>query len=160
VPRIKVIGEDRMCFWVDAKTLEPERASYFDPWVFSDPEDVPTMHVNEWKKRRYDRWLNETRFRAAAQAAQGKNLKETTMSAASLAHASKPKHRARAVQAMALHICCTDKTDGFCSPLDGSCSNPLGGKPERRLNCMDAAEQLMRAMETRGLMVVWPYDKD
>ena len=81
------------------------------------------------------------------------------MSIAGLAHESKPKHRARAVEAMALHICVTDKTDGFCSPRDGFCFNPLGGKPERRQNCMHAAEQLMRAMETRGLMVVWPYDR-
>ena len=75
-------------------------------------------------------------------------------------HDSKPKHRERAVDAMALHICTTDKTDGFCSPRDGSCFNPLGGKPGMQQNCMHAADQLMRAMETRGIMVVWPYDTD
>lgn len=65
--RIKVLGEDRMCFWVDAKTLEPEQSSYFDPWAFSDPEDVRSMHVNEWSTLRYNKWLNETRFRPEAQ---------------------------------------------------------------------------------------------
>jgi hypothetical protein len=82
------------------------------------------------------------------------------MSAKGLAHESKIKHRNRAVAAMAMHICVTDKTDGFCTPRDGSCCNPLGGKPERRQNCMHAAEQLMKALETRGLMVVWPYDTE
>lgn len=75
-------------------------------------------------------------------------------------HASKPKHRARAVEAMAYHICACEKTDGFCSPRDGKCHNPLGGKREMRQNCMASSEQLMRAIESRGCMVVWPYDKD
>jgi hypothetical protein len=69
-------------------------------------------------------------------------------------HASKPKHRARAVKAMAHEICVTEYTDGFCSPRDGICYGT------ERHNCMKAAEGCMRAMEGRGLMVVWPYDKD
>lgn len=55
--RIKVIGEDRMCFWVDAKTLEPLGCGSFDTWAFSDPEKVPTMHANEWSAQRYARWI-------------------------------------------------------------------------------------------------------
>jgi hypothetical protein len=50
---IKVIGEDRMCFWVDAATLEPAGCGSFDPWAFSDPERVPSMDANEWNARRY-----------------------------------------------------------------------------------------------------------
>lgn len=67
---------------------------------------------------------------------------------------SKPKHRARAVEAMALHLCASRFTDGFCSPRDGKCHN----RPH--LDCMRAAEGCMRAMETVGIKVVWPYDKE
>jgi hypothetical protein len=52
--RIKVVCEDRTYFWVDAKTLGPLGVGSYDPWCFSDPEKVPTMHVNEWNARRYD----------------------------------------------------------------------------------------------------------
>jgi hypothetical protein len=72
-------------------------------------------------------------------------------------HASKPKHRTRAVQAMAEHICASDYTDGFCGPRDGECRH---GRPSGYRDCVKTAEHCMRAMESRGVMVVWPYDKD
>ena len=51
--KIKVVGNDRMFFWVDANTLEPLGLSSFDPWAFSDPELVTTMSESEWQSRRY-----------------------------------------------------------------------------------------------------------
>jgi transposase len=73
-------------------------------------------------------------------------------------HASKPKHRTRAVQAMADHLCASDFTDGFCSPRDGQCRG--GSQVTPRRNCMHVAEQCMQSIECRGVMVVWPYDKE
>ena len=46
-----------MCFWVDAETLEPLGCSVYDAYAFSDPEPVPSMHVNEWSLRRVGQWL-------------------------------------------------------------------------------------------------------
>jgi hypothetical protein len=49
---IKVIGEDRMCFYVDPVTLGPRSCGSYDAWAFSDPENVPSMSVDEWNLRR------------------------------------------------------------------------------------------------------------
>jgi hypothetical protein len=73
-------------------------------------------------------------------------------------HVSRPKHRARAVEAMADHLCATDFTDGFCSPRDGKCRGGNQVIPNR--NCMQVAEQCMQSMECRGVMVIWSYDKE
>lgn len=73
-------------------------------------------------------------------------------------HQSKPKHRVRAVQAMAGHICASDYTDGFCGPRDGVCQKGFPDRPRHR-DCIKTAEHCMRAMESVGVMVVWPYDK-
>jgi hypothetical protein len=70
---------------------------------------------------------------------------------------STPKHRARAVEAMARHRCETDKTDGFCCPRDGKCQRNLDGKRDH-LDCMRSAENLMRTLEGRGMSVVWDHD--
>lgn len=45
--RMKVCTDDRMCFYVDAETLEPMTVSTFDAWCFSDP-DAPVMSHAEW----------------------------------------------------------------------------------------------------------------
>jgi hypothetical protein len=70
-------------------------------------------------------------------------------------HATLPKHRARAVQAMANHLCTTDYTDGFCGPRDGRCTK----EGPRRRDCIRAATGLFEALVTVGIQVVWPYDK-
>lgn len=68
---------------------------------------------------------------------------------------SLPKHRERAVQAIAEHVCSVSLTDGFCGPRDGKCQrqNNLG-----RLDCCRLAEGCVHAMETRGMSVVWDHD--
>lgn len=70
------------------------------------------------------------------------------------AHDSKPKHRARAIQAIAAELCACHFTNGFCAPRDGVCH----GSTTR--DCMKLADGCMRAMESVGVMVVWPYDKE
>lgn len=70
---------------------------------------------------------------------------------------SLPKHRARAVEAMAKQLCETDFTNGFCCVQDGKCQrNTAESRPDR--NCMKVAEGLMRSMEGRGVSVVWDHD--
>jgi hypothetical protein len=68
------------------------------------------------------------------------------------------KHRARAIDNVASHLCSTDLTDGFCGPRDGQCFNPGRGR-NARLNCMARAESIMQAVESRGCTVVWVFDK-
>lgn len=65
------------------------------------------------------------------------------------------KHRARALHAIANHVCLTDLTDGFCGPHDGVCCQS-GRRP--RGGCDTVAEGILSAMETRGMVVVWDYD--
>lgn len=48
---IYVIGIDRMCFWVDDKTLEPTNVSCYDAFAFLDPHE-PHISINEWNRRR------------------------------------------------------------------------------------------------------------
>lgn len=65
---------------------------------------------------------------------------------------SLPKHRARAVEAIASELCNTHFTDGFCGPRDGKCHQG------RHVDCMRLAHGCMKAMETRGMSVVWDHD--
>ena len=52
--KIRVVGTDRMCFPVDAKTLAPLACSTYDAHAFSDPdpEPVETISVGQWLNRR------------------------------------------------------------------------------------------------------------
>ena len=52
--KIKVVGNDLMCFPVCPKTSEPKACSLFDAYAVSqpDPEPIETISVNEWNKRR------------------------------------------------------------------------------------------------------------
>lgn len=70
---------------------------------------------------------------------------------------SLPKHRTRALEALARHVCETDKTDGFCCLRDGKCMNDVSGT-RPHLNCVRIAEGLMKAIEGRGMSVVWDHD--
>lgn len=51
-----VVGEDRMCFPVDAFTLEPLRTACYDAHCFSDPEPGYHSHISlgEWNRLRND----------------------------------------------------------------------------------------------------------
>lgn len=70
------------------------------------------------------------------------------------------RHRARAVDQLARHMCSTDLTDGFCTITEGECRNPARGNSwSPSQNCMVRAEGLMQAIETVGCAVVWAYDK-
>lgn len=61
---IKVIAPDNTYFLVDVETLEPKSTGGYDPWWRDQSDGLPVIGVNEWNKRRYERWLNKTRFRA------------------------------------------------------------------------------------------------
>lgn len=52
--KIKVIGEDKMCFAADPVTLEPLSCSTYDLHAWSDPDTDPieTLHFEEWQRRR------------------------------------------------------------------------------------------------------------
>ena len=52
---IKVIGEDRMCFYVDPHTLEPRSCGCYDAWAHTDPEP-PQISASEWQSRRNAQW--------------------------------------------------------------------------------------------------------
>lgn len=51
--KIKVVGEDFMCFPVDPKTLMATSCSTYDPYAFSDPdsEAVETIGIGEYYRR-------------------------------------------------------------------------------------------------------------
>ena len=51
--RIKVVGEDKMCFPVNARTLEAESCGSYDPHAWCDPDPAPleTLDVAEWQRR-------------------------------------------------------------------------------------------------------------
>ena len=51
--RIKVVGEDKMCFPVNARTLEAESCGSYDPHAWCDPDPGPleTIGVAEWQMR-------------------------------------------------------------------------------------------------------------
>lgn len=48
---IKVIGNDLMCFPVDAETLKPLKCGCYDPWAWSDPEPGEHISIGEWNLR-------------------------------------------------------------------------------------------------------------
>lgn len=51
--RLLVVGEDRMCFEVDAETLDPKTCSCYDAYAFTDPRrDIERISIGEWQQRR------------------------------------------------------------------------------------------------------------
>lgn len=72
------------------------------------------------------------------------------------------KHKARALRAIAEHICSTNLTDGFCGPRDEdgklSCIGQKGARPKER-NCVVRARGMLQAMDTVGIVPVWVHDK-
>jgi hypothetical protein len=52
--KVKVVGNDLMCFPADPKTLEPLACSTYDAWARSDPDHDPieTIGFSEWLHRR------------------------------------------------------------------------------------------------------------
>jgi len=48
---IEVVCESKMCFRVDAQTLEPLGTTYYEPAALSDPRG-PQMSHSEWCLRR------------------------------------------------------------------------------------------------------------
>jgi hypothetical protein len=51
---IEVVCEDKMCFKVDAVTLEPVGKSYYEPAALSDPRGRQMSH-SEWSRSVMDR---------------------------------------------------------------------------------------------------------
>ena len=51
--KIKVVGEDLLCFPVNPITLEAESCGCFDSYAFTapDPEPDETIHFTEWWSR-------------------------------------------------------------------------------------------------------------
>ena len=68
------------------------------------------------------------------------------------------KHYERAVDAIALHRCSTDLTDGFCGPRDGRCPGHDENRPDRC--CIVSAKGILDALASRGMIVVWVFDKE
>ncbi|MCC6775610.1 MAG: hypothetical protein IT537_03080 [Hyphomicrobiales bacterium] len=66
---------------------------------------------------------------------------------------TRAKHRDRALQAIAEHRCATDLTNGFCTPHGGKCQR----KGTR--DCCREAAGILAAIESRGMSVIWSYDK-
>jgi hypothetical protein len=52
--RIKVVGNDMICFPAHPQTLEPLACGTYDPhaWSDPDPEPVETITINEWQLRK------------------------------------------------------------------------------------------------------------
>jgi hypothetical protein len=72
----------------------------------------------------------------------------------------KKKHRRRAIGAMAEHLCSTDLTNGFCSPVfvEGKMSGVVRCARNSGRNCVARAEGLAQAIESRGCSIVWGHD--
>ena len=53
--KVKVVGEDLMCFPAAVGTLDPLSCGCYDPWAWVDPDSEPveTISINEWQKRRH-----------------------------------------------------------------------------------------------------------
>lgn len=64
VGKVKVVGENMMCFPARPGDLEPLACSSYDPCAWSDPDQEPveTISVGEWQKRRYDMWRKSRRY--------------------------------------------------------------------------------------------------
>lgn len=62
--RILVVGDDRMCFEVDALTLDPRTTSRYDAYAFTDPRrDIERISCAEWNVRRNAQWDAQQRAR-------------------------------------------------------------------------------------------------
>ncbi|MDN3278779.1 hypothetical protein QWJ07_31270 [Frankia sp. RB7] len=74
--------------------------------------------------------------------------------------ALKDKHRRRAIGALADHLCATDMTTGFCSPIyiTGMMSGEVRCARNSGRNCVARAEGLVQAIENRGCSIVWDHD--
>ena len=61
--RIYVVCPDRMCFYVDAVTLDPLSCSFYDPYWNALYAPKPQMGVNEWNLKHVpmlmERYLKE-----------------------------------------------------------------------------------------------------
>jgi hypothetical protein len=44
--KIKVVGDDKMCFPVDPETLEATATGGYDPWAWSDPDPDPVETIS------------------------------------------------------------------------------------------------------------------
>ncbi|QWL64891.1 hypothetical protein [Aeromonas jandaei] len=66
--KIKVVADDKMCFPVDPKTLEPVTSSIYDPYAWSDPDPEPleTITISELYRRQDAIRSDEARRRNAA----------------------------------------------------------------------------------------------
>lgn len=65
--KIKVVADDKMCFPVDPKTLEPVTSSIYDPYAWSDPDPEPleTITISELYRRQDAIRRDEARRRNA-----------------------------------------------------------------------------------------------
>lgn len=52
---IRIRCEDKVCFWIDPETLEPQGVSVYDTWCFSDPLPCRHMSYAEWTQKRTER---------------------------------------------------------------------------------------------------------
>jgi hypothetical protein len=50
--KLKVVGEDRLCFPADPVTLEPLRDSVYDAWAWDEPDAHEVISAAEWNLRR------------------------------------------------------------------------------------------------------------
>lgn len=49
---IRVIGEDKMCFWAEPGALRPVSTGAYDPWAISDPLKCKSMSLAQWQAER------------------------------------------------------------------------------------------------------------
>ena len=58
VGKVKVVGDDLMCFPARADDLEPLACGCYDPYAWSDPDQDPveTIDIGEWQSRRSEHW--------------------------------------------------------------------------------------------------------
>lgn len=58
VGKVKVVGDDLMCFPARPGTFEPLACGCYDPYARSDPdpEPVETISIGEWYLRRDAQW--------------------------------------------------------------------------------------------------------
>ena len=58
VGKVKVVGNDLMCFPARVSDLEPLACGCYDPYAWSDkaPEPWETIGIGEWQRRRNEQW--------------------------------------------------------------------------------------------------------
>lgn len=63
--KIKVVGDDKMCFPCDPTTLNATACSTYDPYVWIDPdiEPIETISHSEWLRRKNALWAKKYDFR-------------------------------------------------------------------------------------------------